>query len=206
MVKSVVIDLDGVIRHRRNDKLEALEQRCKLPSGTLMSICYDRENAVQAYSGKITYDDWTQRIHAAIDKRFGCIIADYTIDAFKAPEYKIDYDLITQIRMLFPESRLVLAANSTSRLPLELKEANLHQRFDHVFNSSAMGVIKPQRGFFYGMLITLGLSTRDIVYIDDSLKNVQAAKASGITAYHFENRTRLVSQLTDFALQTSMLA
>jgi putative hydrolase of the HAD superfamily len=206
MVKAVVTDYDGVIRHWRNDKIYSIERRCKLAKGSLLGHCFEQDIAHDALVGRITYDQWLLKIHVAIKARYGRAIAEHTTEAFRTERGLVDHGLIDYFRQLFPNAKLALATNATNRLPLELKEAQLSTCFDFVFNSSAMGVAKPERGFYYGLLITMGLSPKDVIFIDDSYENVATAKSAGMIALQCQSRSQLINELTDLALQHSVLA
>lgn len=206
MVKAVVMEFDGVIRHRRNDKIHAIERRCKVVQGTLLAYFKDDSRAQNALLGRQSYDDWLSSIHEAIDVRYGRLIADYSVEAFDAAGFNIDHDLLDRCHTLFPNAKLTLATNSTPRLPLELKAAGLNTSFDYVFNSSAMGVTKPNRGFYHGLLITMGVPPKDVVFIDHSAENVTAASQVGMEALLFRSRSVLLKDLTYIALQQSILA
>ena len=206
MIKAVVTDFDGVIRHWRNDKVQAIERRCKLAHGTLLAYCFEPEAMRAALLGQHSYNQWLTQIQLAIEDRYGNLIAEHTIEAFCSAEYDIDHDLLTTYRHLFSGAKLALATNATQRLPLELKEAGLHGSFDHIFNSSAMGVVKPERGFYHGLLITMGLAPQETLFIDDNADNVAAAEKAGMVTVHFQTRSQLLNDLTRLAFQHSLLA
>jgi putative hydrolase of the HAD superfamily len=205
MVKAVITDFDGVIRHWNNQKTRKVEADCKLEVGTLSSICFDAELLQPAITGQITYENWVELAHAKLQKTYGLGVADHFIQAWKSNPYSIDYDLITQYRTLFSDARLVLATNATTRLHEELREANLLHSFDSIFNSSAMGVAKPKKQYFHALLMSMGLRAKDALFVDDSLENVQAAKALGIQSFYYNSRSQLLEELTNVSLQNSVL-
>ena len=205
MIKAVITDFDGVIRHWQNDKTRELEDICKLQRGTLSNICFDAELLQPAITGKISFEQWQNLARERLQKSYGLAIAEHYIEAWQANGYRIDHGLIDTYEEYFPEAALVLATNATSRLPWELQEAGLTQRFSHVFNSSAMGVAKPKKEFFYALLMSLGINATDALFVDDSIVNVQAAKAVGIRSLHYNGRTDLVEKLTSLSLQQSMI-
>lgn len=206
MVQVVVLDFDGVIRHWKNDKTKKVEHDCKVEAGTLSSICFEADLLQPAITGKITWNEWLDKAHARLRKAYGLGVADHYIEAWIRNGFTIDHDLIRQLRELFPEAKLALATNATSNLPSELKRANLQSSFDFIFNSSAMGVAKPRREYFYGALMSMGVTAAEAVFIDDTVENVMAAKDIGLHAIHFDSRSHVLESLTQLALQTSMVA
>ncbi|MBP5675849.1 MAG: HAD-IA family hydrolase, partial [Bacteroidales bacterium] len=55
-----------------------------------------------------------------------------------------------------------------------------------MFISSEMKMMKPSREFYLEAVRRIGLPPEEIVFIDDSLVNVQAARAVGIDARWLE--------------------
>ena len=206
MIKAVITDFDGVLRHWQNDKTLELEAICKLERGTLTNICFEPELLQQAITGKISFEQWQNLARERIQKSYGLAIAEHYLQARQANGYSIDHGLIAIYKDYFPDATLVLATNATSRLPWELQEAGLARTFSHVFNSSAMGVAKPKKEFFYASLMSLGIKATDAVFIDDSIANVQAAKSVGLTSIHYNGRADLIGKLTSLSLQHSLIA
>lgn len=205
MTKVVITDLDGVIRHWTRIRTAEVEAHCQLPAGTLGDICFQPDLLLPAITGQNTREGWFESAHAALTRRYGHGIAERYIDAWRNEHYRIDQELLDQFRNLFPDAQLALATNATTALPIELAAAGLTGQFDAVFNSSAMGVAKPAHHYFYAVLMSLGVAAAEVVYIDDSLANVEAARKLGMPSFHFRNRAELLSVLTQHALKSSVL-
>lgn len=203
MIKAVITDFDGVIRHWTRDKTGAVEAQCKLAPRTLSSVCFHPDLLEPAIRGHCTKEQWFDRAHECLLARYGQGVADAYLEAWKTERYQIDADLLTQYQSLFPDAQRVLATNATSGLPTALADAGLASAFRVVFNSSAMGVIKPEKQYFQAMLMSLGLNAREVLFIDDSATNVAAARELGIAAIHYRTREQVVKQLTEYAMQNS---
>jgi putative hydrolase of the HAD superfamily len=67
------------------------------------------------------------------------------------------------------------AADLTERL-------NLRSRFDRLFFSCDLGVLKPELEYFSAIAASLGAEGRDLILIDDLLHNVEGARAAGWSA------------------------
>jgi putative hydrolase of the HAD superfamily len=205
MVKVVITDFDGVVRHWDNRATRKVEEDCKLPAGTLSAICFSKDLLHPAINGQVTKEQWFENAHAKLKAQYGQGVADHYIQAWHANAFSIDTELLACYREYFPEAKLALATNATSGLHGELRAAKLEHSFDFVFNSSAMGVAKPKKQFFYAMLISMGVKPAEALFIDDSLTNVMAAKELGISSLHFDNRSKVMESLTHHALQASLV-
>ena len=67
--------------------------------------------------------------------------------------------------------------------------------------SHKLGVLKPEAEFFTKALSTLELNNEECIFIDDTLKNVEAAEKSGIKAIHFTGVEQLSSDLAELGVQ-----
>ncbi len=57
--------------------------------------------------------------------------------------------------------------------------------FDHHFQSSMFGVMKPDPQYFIAVAKRIGVSTKRMVFADDDAKNVVGAKKAGLAAFQF---------------------
>ena len=63
-------------------------------------------------------------------------------------------------------------------------------RVERVFASGRMGVAKPDAGFFEQISDWAGLAPEHILLIDDTARNIEAARALGWQAFHFTPQSR----------------
>jgi putative hydrolase of the HAD superfamily len=71
---------------------------------------------------------------------------------------------------------------------------------DHAFSSHHWGVVKPDPAIFQRAIATLGRAPGDILFFDDSIKNIAAAKASGIKAFRTVGFGAVRAQLRELGL------
>jgi putative hydrolase of the HAD superfamily len=98
---------------------------------------------------------------------------------------KIDAQVLALLQECTSALRTVLATNATSRLPQDLAALGLSARFDAIANSSEFGVMKPQAEFYRRTLQSVDAPPQRALYVDDSVANIEAAAALGITAHRF---------------------
>ena len=167
-VRVALFDLDGVVRHHppEPDHLTALA----FGPGSLVH---------RAVVGGCTFEDWRAALAAAI----GAEAADafFDLDAFT-----VDGDVLAAVRALRARGIVVaLLSNATSRLPLELDHHGLTAEFDHVFNSSELGVAKPDPAVFAAVLERLAVAPGDCFFVDDRPEHVASAESGGLDAHLF---------------------
>ena len=80
----------------------------------------------------------------------------------------------------------VLATNNEPRRVAYIEEKmGFADHLDQVFAAGRMGVKKPDPAFYRDIEMALSAAPEDILFIDDKLKNVDAAKALGWHGFHF---------------------
>ena len=72
--------------------------------------------------------------------------------------------------------------------------------FRTIFVSGELRLIKPDPAIYRHVLDSIGAAPGDCLFIDDSAKNVDAARAVGMAAHRFTDATALRAELTDLGL------
>lgn len=180
----ILIDFDGVIRHWQSSSIENAESRLGLPFGTLFSVAFSESLLMPTIIGKQTHALWVKKVREQLSTTFDAVIGEELVGAWENTISLIDRDFIKSIRSISPNSKLVLVTNATDKLSQDMCEANLNESFDFVINSSALLAAKPEAEFFTRSIELLGCNFNDCVFIDDTLKNVQAAQELGILGLH----------------------
>lgn len=67
--------------------------------------------------------------------------------------------------------------------------------FRKEFISYQMKLLKPSKAIYEEVVRQIGLPPEELVFVDDSLSNVQAAESVGIPSLHYKQGSDLVSQL-----------
>lgn len=173
-VRAALFDLDGVVRHHAP------------AAADLHALAFGPESLVhRAIVGACTWEEWRQQVAAAI----GTDAADAFFDLGTET---VDQDVLDIVRSLRARGVVVaILSNATSRLPVELDHHGLATEFDHVFNSSELGVAKPDPGVFEAVCARLGVAPADCFFVDDRAEHVAAAAAIGIDAHLFTDATVL---------------
>lgn len=195
MASALLIDLDGVLRDwppdpRAVERLGALG----LTLETVNAALFEPDLLHRAVTGVITDDEWqleaAERLRAAHGVDCGAaLLAGRAYPGRLRPDV---LDLCRRARRRVPVS---LITNATSRLADHLDQLALTREFDHVFNSSEMGVAKPGARIFERASDELGLSPEEVVFVDDTEGHVHAAAAVGLRAHVFTATAELAELL-----------
>lgn len=188
----IAFDVDGVLVHGMTDGRYDWQDAVARDFG----ISHDEVAA-------FFRDDWDACILGEADLydvlppylerwRYGGTVADFLAFWF-ANDSNLDHVLIEEIGGLGAHCRLVLATNQDRhRAAFLWDELGLSRRFDRMFASSSMGVRKPDAQFWQTITDELGeIAATDVLLIDDSEKNVAAARGFGWQAIHYSDRSDL---------------
>lgn len=187
MIDTIFVDLDGVIRHW--EPLQLPDGDTHISADTLFSVAFEPSCLTPAITGQCSHEAWVQDINHRLRHQHGAVAATALISAWAVAEFTIDYAFLNALRQQITEAAVVLVTNATSRLPQDLQHAKLSHAFDHVINSSELGVAKPDTPFYLHALQRANTIPDRSVFIDDSRQNIAAAKALGFHAWHHQNPT-----------------
>jgi len=198
-VDALIIDLDGVIRHWDPDYGPEADRRLGIPEGTLMGVALDEERLARVMDGRLPFEAWCEEVGAEIASRHG---ADATAaaDALATSVWRIDLavlDLVQSVREVVP---VALLSNASSHLLIDLELCGIADSFDAVVSSADIGVAKPAAGAFEAAAERVGVSLDSVLFVDDTLSHVEAARALGMRAERFADVDELREQLAALQL------
>ena len=196
MVKAIVLDLGGVLIDLDYDRsVKAFRDILGYEKITeLLDLCHQKGIYGEMEAGLVTADAF--RAEILKDSRPGCVPADVDramagllvgMDPAKVP-------LLERLARKYP---LYCLSNNN-----EISVKRMHEIYEevgldwqHVFRkefiSSRMKMLKPAREIFDAAAAEIGLPPEEILFIDDSQRNVDGARAAGWQAALYEQGTDL---------------
>lgn len=94
----------------------------------------------------------------------------------------------------------ILALANESKFGIRLKERkfNLKKTFDKIYCSADLGMAKPNLDIFEFVLKDANLKPGEIIFIDNQIENVEAARSLGIKSIHYVGLKELKKELRLF--------
>ena len=197
MITTVVFDLGGVLL-RTEDRLprQQLAEHHGLSFQELEGLVYGSATAKQATAGKISADVHKDAVMESLGlpadsfKDFG--------DGFWGGD-QLDGMLVEFIRGLRGDYTTVLLSNAWDDLrPLLVNSWKIADAFDEIFISAEMGLAKPDPAIYQEVVRQLAVDPEKIVFVDDFIKNVEAAREVGWNAIHFRTREQALAELAEY--------
>ena len=176
MIRAVLFDLDGVVRHFDHDP--DLENRYGLDRGAIAKIAFASPLIDEVTTGRITRAEWIARIGART-----CTTA---AEEWGRTPFRVDTEMI-QLANELRTAGIVCAilTNGTDTIDAEAAQSGLTAHFDPIFNSAEIGHAKPDRRAFLHVMEALHLSAEQIFFTDDSPAKLIGAANLGIRTHAF---------------------
>ncbi|GAB7043332.1 MULTISPECIES: HAD family hydrolase [Catenuloplanes] len=182
--RALLVDLDGVLRHVPDIKLQEIEQRYGMEPGRLLDTATVWGRMQPALVGEVSHAQWMSVV--ADELTFaagGPERARAAVHEWQAERGVVDQSMLAFLRDVRAAGLPVgIATNGTDALPADLDALGLTGEVDVVVNSSVVGVHKPAKGFFVAACQALQLPPSLVFFIDADDRAVRGARAAGLSA------------------------
>lgn len=197
MIQTVIFDLGGVlVRTENQDPRRILAERFGLSYQDLNDLVYGSESAKLATWGAITAEEHKETVLWELGLPPG------TFDEFGEEFWggdSLDRALVEFIGSLQGEYRTVLLSNAWDDLrPLLINHWEIDGIFDDIFISGEIKLAKPDPKIFQHVIAVLDADPSTLVFVDDFIENIEAAREAGINAIHFRSREQALLELAEY--------
>ena len=197
MIQTVIFDLGGVlVRTENQEPRRTLAEKHGLTYQDLSDLVYGCESAELATWGAITAEEHKETV-----------LRELGLPPGTFPEFgdefwggdSLDKVLVEFIRSLQGEYRTVLLSNAWDDLrPLLINLWKIDGIFDDIFISGEIKLAKPDPKIFQHVIAVLESDPSTLIFVDDFIENIEAAREAGINAIHFRSREQALNELADY--------
>ena len=195
-VRAVIFDWGGVMERSPDETYVAgWERRLALEPGTLPEVLWGKVWR-QLEVGAITNDDFRQHIADRLGlpdaEAAGRFVKEFYADDRFNPE------TVAAARALRGRYKVALLTNAfPGQDDLIHKQfgINVYAEFDAYINSAYVGLRKPDPVIFHLTLDQLDVAPQQAIFLDDNLRNVDAARALGIHTVQFLDPATSLAEL-----------
>ncbi|MCJ7716114.1 MAG: HAD family phosphatase [Anaerolineales bacterium] len=197
MIKTVIFDLGGVLVRTENQQpRRVLAEKHGMTYQDLSALVYGCESAELATRGAITAEEHKETVLKELGLSAG------TFSSFRDEFWggdSLDKYLVEFIRSLQAEYKTALLSNAWDDLrPLLENLWEIDGIFDQIFISGELKVAKPDPEIFQIVIDSLNQDPAELIFIDDFLENIVAARKEGMNAIHFRNRDQVLFELAEY--------
>ena len=181
-----IFDMGGVVSCDTN-VLPAIAAHLNMPMDEFQR--WMREFGRDLMEDTLTTGDFWQMF----SQRSGMTVREDLFSIFFRPS--LNPDMTRLIDRLKARHRVVCGTNTITPHYAHHQERGDYGSFDAVYASHIMGIAKPRPEFYEHILSAEQVSASQVVFIDDALENVEAARQIGIHAIQFVSHEALVKDL-----------
>jgi len=206
--RAVIFDLGGVVLGSPLHAIAAYEREHAIASGSVNRVVADT-GAEGAWGrlerGLIGLSAFAPAFEAE------CAAAGFAIDARKLMERMAAASqprptMLAAIRTLRASGLRVAAL--TNNWPAEERDDGtraLRHHFDAFFESSTLGMQKPDPRIYQHACAALAISPEEAVFLDDIGRNLKAARALGMTTIKVDTPEQALGELADLLIPSGIL-
>ena len=187
MIKSIVFDIGGVILRSEDESgRDALGEKYDLEPGWVERLVFNSDAAKTSTIGLVSADAIWHGVAEELNLSINSLQAFQ--DLFWQGD-QIDYTLVEFLETCRPQFHTALLTNAWKDARIMLKERyaiSEGQTVDHLLVSSEIGIAKPHPEIYELLAETLDCHFSEILFVDDFIENIEAAKEMGINTIHFK--------------------
>jgi putative hydrolase of the HAD superfamily len=182
-----MLDVDGVLVDGRPEDgchwQTSIEEDLGFTSDTLHEHFFSPywQNIILGHVGLMA------NLNIALQKITRQVSPDRFVSYWFEKDSRIDTSLLQEVSLLRSTGiRVYLATNQEHlRAAYLMEKLGLAEQVDGIFYSARLGVKKPDIEFFTKVQAAVGLVSEEILLLDDSLQNIEAALKAGWQALHW---------------------
>lgn len=178
-IRSVLFDLDGVVRHFDPENVASIERAHELEPGSIEVAAFAPHHLEPVTTGGISRREWVERIGVELGNAAAA-------EEWGSQPFHVDEEVLGLVDDLRANGiRTAILTNGTDTIPAEVASINLASRFEAVFNSAEIGWTKPDVRAFQHVLDAMQLAPQEVFFTDDSVGKLAGAETLGMPTHHF---------------------
>ncbi len=201
-IRVVLFDLGGVVCHFLPERrLAALAKASGLPESEVYARIWKSGLDRQVDRGDFT----AEGVHRAFAEKLGLTLDYEEFSALVTLGFEPNADVLTVVDAVRREVRTGLLTDNGPVLlrAMPRRFPEIVRRFDWLPFSPEMKALKPSPELFARVLERLEQRAEEVLLIDDSMPNVEGARAVGLQACHYTDIESLRRDLSRFGLSVS---
>lgn len=113
--------------------------------------------------------------------------------------YKVkDKKIFKKIKEINENVKIIIATNHLSFVKDFIKESFNIDYLDDIIISAEIHKIKPNLDFYQYILNKYGIESKELLFLDDNINNINGAQTLGINTIKIEKDTNLIDEISKF--------
>jgi len=192
-IRGVFFDLGGVIlRTEQPAPRTNLARSLGLTYAEIDKLVFENDSSRQASLGLISEDQHWHNVASVLN------LPDERVDTLRTEFFagdRLDLELLELMRSLRPAVKVGLISNAWNGMRDWITRQSFADAFDNMVISAEIGIAKPDARIYQRAMQNLQVLPHESVFMDDTLRNVEAARKIGMQAVHFQQPAQAIAEL-----------
>lgn len=179
MIKVIAFDLVGVLVSEKDIELSEVEEKLE-----------------RMFGPNLNDEDYLKQAKKIVEKDLEVI---NTIKVLINKLYKVkDKKIFKKINEINENVKIIIATNHLSFVKDFIKESFNIDYLDDIIISAEIHKIKPNLDFYQYILNKYSIESKELLFLDDNINNINGAQALGINTIKIEKDTNLIDEISKF--------
>lgn len=179
MIKVIAFDLVGVLVGEKDIELSEVEEKLE-----------------RMFGPNLNDEDYLIEARKIIEKDLEVI---NTTKVLINKLYKVkDKKIFKKIKEINENVKIIIATNHLSFVKDFIKESFNIDYLDDIIISAEIHKIKPNLDFYQYILNKYGIESKELLFLDDNINNINGAQILGINTIKVEKDTNLIDEISKF--------
>ncbi len=179
MIKVIAFDLVGVLVSEKDIELSEVEEKLE-----------------RMFGPNLNDEDYLKQAKKIVEKDLEVI---NTTKVLINKLYKIkDKRIFKKIKEINENVKIIIATNHLSFVKDFIKESFNIDYLDDIIISAEIHKIKPNLDFYQYILNKYSIESKELLFLDDNINNINGAQALGINTIKIEKDTNLIDEISKF--------
>lgn len=179
MIKVIAFDLVGVLVSEKDIELSEVEEKLE-----------------RMFGPNLNDEDYLIEARKIIEKDLEVI---NTTKVLINKLYKVkDKKMLKKIKEINENVKIIIATNHLSFVKDFIKESFNIDYLDDIIISAEIHKIKPNLDFYQYILNKYSIESKELLFLDDNINNINGAQILGINTIKVEKDTNLIDEISKF--------
>lgn len=179
MIKVIAFDLVGVLVSEKDIELSEVEEKLE-----------------RMFGPNLNDEDYLKQTKKIVEKDSEVI---NTTKVLINKLYKVkDKKIFKKIKEINENVKIIIATNHLSFVKDFIKESFNIDYLDDIIISAEIHKIKPNLDFYQYILNKYSIESKELLFLDDNINNINGAQALGINTIKIEKDTNLIDEISKF--------
>ena len=179
MIKVIAFDLVGVLVSEKDIELSEVEEKLE-----------------RMFGPNLNDEDYLKQAKKIVEKDLEVI---NTTKVLINKLYKVkDKKIFKKINEINENVKIIIATNHLSFVKDFIKESFNIDYLDDIIISAEIHKIKPNLDFYQYILNKYSIESKELLFLDDNINNINGAQTLGINTIKIEKDTNLIDEISKF--------